>query len=92
MNIKDPVIERGPRATQCAFWKKYMPQLLSTTGKNNFFGNVEANEIFAMKLIFNCVFQISQHEREYLSMFLQFLALLSFYFDLVISSVVLFFL
>ena len=24
---------RGPRLKQCAFWKKYMPQLVSATGK-----------------------------------------------------------
>ncbi|GAU90208.1 hypothetical protein RvY_02659-2 [Ramazzottius varieornatus] len=31
LNVKDPAIGRGPRATQCAFWKKYMPQLMSMT-------------------------------------------------------------
>ncbi|OWA49932.1 Acetylcholinesterase [Hypsibius exemplaris] len=31
LNTKDPVIKRGVRATQCAFWKKYMPQLMSMT-------------------------------------------------------------
>lgn len=25
-------ISRGPRLRQCAFWKKYMPQILATTG------------------------------------------------------------
>ena len=30
-------IGHGPRAKQCAFWKKYIPQLLSTTGKRHFF-------------------------------------------------------
>lgn len=25
-------IGRGPRLRQCAFWKKYMPQILATTG------------------------------------------------------------
>lgn len=24
---------RGPRLKQCAFWKKYLPQLISVTGK-----------------------------------------------------------
>lgn len=33
LNVKEPAVKRGPRATQCAFWKKYMPQLMSMTGK-----------------------------------------------------------
>ncbi|XP_055345981.1 acetylcholinesterase-like isoform X2 [Paramacrobiotus metropolitanus] len=31
LNVKEPVIGRGHRATQCAFWKLYMPQLMSMT-------------------------------------------------------------
>lgn len=26
-------IGRGPRLRQCAFWKEYLPQLLTTTGE-----------------------------------------------------------
>lgn len=33
LGLNTSYIGRGPRLRQCAFWKKYLPQLVATTSK-----------------------------------------------------------
>lgn len=33
LGLNTTYIGRGPRLRQCAFWKKYLPQLIATTSK-----------------------------------------------------------
>lgn len=33
LDVNSTATERGPRLKQCAFWKKYLPQLQQMTGK-----------------------------------------------------------
>jgi len=36
LGMNTSFIGRGPRLRQCAFWKKYLPQLVASTSKYNY--------------------------------------------------------